>query len=72
MTVNLTGEKLEEIGQRAFAKCAVETTEDYAFYGCSSLTTDKILGEGLEEIGEEAFLGYRSLHEILIPPTVKG
>jgi hypothetical protein len=55
-TVN-GGERLEEIGERAFCDCkslqlifippAIKAIKDYAFYGCTQMTTVNG-GEGLE------------------------
>jgi hypothetical protein len=44
--------------------------KDFAFASCSQLTR-VVYGEGLEEIGKWAFCECISLHEILIPHSVK-
>jgi hypothetical protein len=80
LTTVTLGDRLEEIGERAFGYCkllehiviphAVMTIKKRAYRECSGLTT-VTLGDGLEEIGEEAFRQYTSLGRIVIPPTVK-
>ena len=47
----------------------VTSIGEYAFYGCSSLTSVKI-PEGVTSIGDDAFSGCRSLESITIPEGV--
>jgi hypothetical protein len=47
----------------------VKVIKSRAFYQCTQLATMNH-GEGLVDIGEEAFMGCRSLNEIIIPHAV--
>ena len=50
---------------------SVRVIKDWAFYGCSGLTTAILNdGDGLEEIGKWAFSGCALVH-VEIPPSVK-
>ena len=42
---------------------------DYAFYGCTSLT-DVIVGDGVTDIGNYAFYGCSSLTNIVLPTSL--
>jgi hypothetical protein len=78
LTTAILKDGLEEIGEWAFARCAlvrivipptVKEIGERAFEECSELTT-VILNDGLEEIGRRAF-ALCALVRIVIPPTIK-
>jgi len=79
LTTAILNDGLEEIGDRAFGRCAlvrinippsVRAIKDHAFRNCSGLTT-VILNDGLEEIWRGAFGGC-AFESIVIPPTVRA
>jgi uncharacterized repeat protein (TIGR02543 family) len=75
------GNKVESIGDAAFAHCKalkrvsfsgeLTTIGDYAFYKCSALLIVNF-NEGLEEIGAYAFYDAEKLMTTSLPNTVKG
>lgn len=48
---------------------SVKSISDYAFYGCSSLTS-VFLPKGLEEIGIKAFANCNHLEDLIVPASV--
>lgn len=68
------------IGEGAFYYCTaltgctlpegIQTIDDYAFAGCSSMTRLDFLPEGLEQIGRWPFYGMNQLYSASIPSTV--